>query len=237
MILEPQAVADLIGSLTGSLDARTADEGRSAFSGKDGKTRVGEALFSERLNLYSDPMHPEMPAAPATAEGIPASRLSLIKAGVLENLEYSRFWAQEKKRDATPGPVNYIMEGTRPPTSLDDMIEGMERGLVISRFWYVRLIDPPHDHADRAHPRRTVVGGEGPDSASGAQPAVQPERAGDAGAVERGSGRRGGATIAADGAGAEVVRLRLHVDLGRDLSGAAACRAGSPRWMMSGEGR
>ena len=57
VILEPQAVADLIGLLTGSLDARTADEGRSAFAGKDGKTRVGEALFSERLNLYSDPMH------------------------------------------------------------------------------------------------------------------------------------------------------------------------------------
>jgi predicted Zn-dependent protease len=142
VILEPQAVADLIGSLTGSLDARTADEGRSAFAGKDGKTRVGEALFSERLNLYSDPMHADMPGAPATVEGIPASRLSLIKAGVLENLDYSRFWAQEKKREATPGPVNYIMEGTRPPTSLDDMIAGMERGLVISRFWYVRLIDP-----------------------------------------------------------------------------------------------
>ena len=77
VILEPQAVADLIGFLTGSLDARTADEGRSAFSGKDGKTRVGEAMFNERLNLYSDPMHAELPSAPSTAEGIPASRLSL----------------------------------------------------------------------------------------------------------------------------------------------------------------
>ena len=86
VILEPQAVADLIGFLTNSFDARTADEGRSAFSAKDGKTRVGEALFSERLNLYSDPMHPELPAVPSTGEGIPASRLSLIKAGVLENL-------------------------------------------------------------------------------------------------------------------------------------------------------
>ena len=111
-------------------------------------------------------MHPEMPAAPATAEGIPASRLSLIKAGVLENLEYSRFWAQEKKREPTPGPVNYIMESTRPPASLDDMIKGMERGLVISRFWYVRLIDPRTHHAHRPDPRRPVVGREGPDSAS-----------------------------------------------------------------------
>ena len=115
VILEPQAVADLIGFLTNSFDARTADEGRSAFSAKDGKTRVGEALFNERLNLYSDPMHPELPAAPSTDEGIPASRLSLIKAGVLENLEYSRFWAQERKREPTPGPVNYILESTQPP--------------------------------------------------------------------------------------------------------------------------
>ena len=142
VILEPQAVADLLGFLTGSLDARTADEGRSAFSGKDGKTRVGEAIFNEKLNLYSDPLHPDMPATPSTAEGIPASRLSLIKAGVLENLGYSRFWAQEKKRDASPGPVNYILESTQAPTSMDDMIKGMARGLVISRFWYVRQVDP-----------------------------------------------------------------------------------------------
>ena len=142
VILEPQAVADLVGFLTNSFDARTADEGRSAFSAKDGKTRVGERLFSERINLYSDPMHAELPALPTTSEGIPASRLSLIKAGVLENLEYSRFWAEERKREPTPGPVNYILESSQPAVSIDDMIQGMERGLVISRFWYVRLVDP-----------------------------------------------------------------------------------------------
>ena len=61
---------------------------------------------------------------------------------MLENLEYSRFWAQERKREPTPGPVNYILESTQPPVPLDDMIKGMERGLLISRFWYVRLVDP-----------------------------------------------------------------------------------------------
>ena len=142
VILEPQAVADLIGFLTGSFDARTADEGRSAYSGKDGKTRVGEKLFNERLNLYSDPNHADLPAAPSTAEGIPATRLSIVKAGVLENLEYSRFWAQQRKREPSAGPVNYILEGSTPPVSMEEMIKGMERGLVISRFWYVRQIDP-----------------------------------------------------------------------------------------------
>jgi predicted Zn-dependent protease len=141
VILEPQAVADLIGFLAAAFDARTADEGRSAFSAKDGKTRVGERLFNERLNLYSDPMHAEMPATPATAEGVPATRLSLVKGGVVEHLVSQRYWAAQQKREASPGPVNYILEGTAPPVALDTMIAGMERGLVISRFWYVRLID------------------------------------------------------------------------------------------------
>ena len=141
VILEPQAVADLTGFLTGAFDARTADEGRSAFSAKDGKTRVGERLFNERLNLYSDPMHPEMPATPATVEGVPATRLSLVKGGVVEHLVSQRYWAEQQKREASPGPVNYILESTAAPVALDKMIEGMERGLLISRFWYVRLID------------------------------------------------------------------------------------------------
>jgi predicted Zn-dependent protease len=142
VILEPQAVADLLGFLANAFDARTADEGRSAFSAKDGKTRLGDALFSDRLNLYSDPMHPDLPAVPATDEGIPASRISLIKGGVLQNLEYSRLWAREQKREPTAGPVNYILESTQPPMPLDGMIKEMKRGLLISRFWYVRLVDP-----------------------------------------------------------------------------------------------
>jgi predicted Zn-dependent protease len=142
VILEPQAVGDLLGFLTNAFDARTADEGRSAFSGKDGKSHLGEKLFSERINLYSDPMHPELPAVPSTSEGIPASRLSLVRAGVLENFDYSRYWAGQRKRQPTPGPVNYILESSQPEVSMDDMIAGMARGLLISRFWYVRLVDP-----------------------------------------------------------------------------------------------
>ena len=142
VILEPQAVSDLVGFLTNALDARNADEGRSAFSGKDGKTRIGEAMFSDKINVYSDPMHAEMPAVPSTNEGIPAARVSLIKGGVLENLVYNRYWAAQKKVEPTAGPVNYIFESTQPPMSIDEMIKATPRGLLISRFWYVRLVDP-----------------------------------------------------------------------------------------------
>ena len=143
VILEPQAVADLLGFLVNAFDARLADEGRSAFSGgKDNKTRVGEKIVNERINLYSDPMHPDLPAVPATPEGIPAAKMPIITAGVLQNLDYSRYWAQQQKREPTPGPVNYIFQGADAVVSLDDMIKGMERGLLVSRFWYVRLVDP-----------------------------------------------------------------------------------------------
>ena len=140
VILEPQAVADLVGSMT-NFDARTADEGRSAFSGKDGRTRVGEKLFHESLNLYSDPAHPDLPVSPSTGEGIPASRLSLITNGTLENLAYSRYWANEKNVAPTAGPVNFVLETSGPVTPVEEMIGQTRRGLLISRFWYVRLID------------------------------------------------------------------------------------------------
>ena len=142
VVLESQAVADLIGFLASSLDARSAEEGRSAFAAKEGKTRVGEKMFSERINFYSDPLHAELPAVPATAEGIPAQRLPLITKGVLENLEYSRFWARERKREATAGPVNHILESSQPAVPVEQMVKEMKRGLLITRFWYVRLVDP-----------------------------------------------------------------------------------------------
>jgi predicted Zn-dependent protease len=142
VILESQAVADLMGFLVNAFDARTADEGRSAFSTKGGGTRVGEQLFHDRINLYSDPMHPEMPATPSTDEGVPAARVSLVKGGVVETLRYSPFWARERKRAPTPGPVNYIFESAQAATPIAEMIKGMKRGLLISRFWYVRLVDP-----------------------------------------------------------------------------------------------
>jgi predicted Zn-dependent protease len=142
VLLEPQAVADLLGFLTGSFDARTAEEGRSPFSAKDGTTRIGDTLLDERLSLYSDPMHAELPAVPATAEGVPASRLSLVRAGRLEQLVTTRFWAQERQVVPSAGPVNYILESAAPPASAAALLQGMSRGLLISRFWYVRLVDP-----------------------------------------------------------------------------------------------
>ena len=142
VILEPQAMADLLRPIELSFNARFADEGRSAFAAPGGKTRVGEKIFDERLNLYSDPWHPELPGSPAAPNGIPAQKFYLVRNGVLENLVYSRFWAKQKQKEPSPGAVNAILESSAPPASLDEMIRSTDRGLLVSRFFYLRFVDP-----------------------------------------------------------------------------------------------
>src|SRR5688572_14714351 len=141
-ILEPQAVADLVGFFAFNFDARSAEEGRSPFSAPDGKTKVGEKIFDERINIYSDPWHPELPGSQAAQSGLPAQKIYLVRNGVVENLIYSRFWAKQKGKEPTPGPVNSIIESAQPPVSLEDMIKSMDRGLLLGRFWYIRSLDP-----------------------------------------------------------------------------------------------
>jgi predicted Zn-dependent protease len=139
VILEAQAADDLIRF---GFDARSADEGRSPYSAPGGKTKLGEKIFDERINVLSDPWHPELPDSAAAQEGIPARKIHFVRNGVLENLHYSRYWAKEKGKEPTPGPVNTIVESSAPPVSVEDMIKATDRGLLVSRFWYIRVVDP-----------------------------------------------------------------------------------------------
>ena len=83
VVLEPQAVADLIPQLTGSLNARNTDEGRSAFSRRGGGTKVGEQIADARVTIYSDPTDPDLLAQPFDGEGMPIGRRVWIENGVL----------------------------------------------------------------------------------------------------------------------------------------------------------
>jgi predicted Zn-dependent protease len=142
VVLEPQAVADLLGGFTFGFDARRAEEGRSPYSALGGKTKLGEKIFDERINLLSDPWSAELPGSQSAQAGIPARKIYLVKEGRLENLIYSRFWAKQKQVEPTPGPVNTILEPTGKTFSVEEMIASTERGLLISRFWYIRSTDP-----------------------------------------------------------------------------------------------
>lgn len=141
-ILEPQAVADLLGFFAFNFDARSAEEGRSPFSAPGGKTKLGEKIFDERINIYSDPWHPELPGSQSAQAGLPAQKIYLVRNGVLENLTYSRFWAKQKGKEPSAGPVNSIIESSQAPASVDEMIKSMDRGLLLGRFWYIRGVDP-----------------------------------------------------------------------------------------------
>src|ERR1041385_6931943 len=139
VILEAQAADDLIRL---GFDARSADEGRSPYSAPGGKTKLRQHVFDERINFYSDPWHPELPTSPVAQDGIPAQKMFFVRNGVLENLHYSRYWAHEKGKQPTPGPVNSILESSGPTHSVEEMIASMKRGLLVSRFWYIRGVDP-----------------------------------------------------------------------------------------------
>jgi predicted Zn-dependent protease len=72
-------------------------------------------------------------------DGRPQQPVTWIEKGVLKNLAYSRYWADQKKKDAVPPPSGIIMQGTEQ--SLEDLIKGTEKGVLVTRFWYIRMVD------------------------------------------------------------------------------------------------
>jgi predicted Zn-dependent protease len=141
VILEPQAVGSLAGFIFGALQARAADEGRSFFTRPGGGTRIGERLLDARVSLVSDPDDPRLFSAPFSGEGLPNRRMVWFDSGVLQNLVYDRYWAQQQKVEPTGfSGGSFVMSGG--DTTIDRMIAGTERGLLVTRFWYMRAVDP-----------------------------------------------------------------------------------------------
>jgi predicted Zn-dependent protease len=141
VILEAQGVADLMGNLGFMFNARNAEEGRSVFSLPGGKTKLGEKMFDEKVTIYSDPWNAELPGSQSAQGGIPAQRITMVNKGVVENLTYNRYWAKQKGKEPTPGPVNTIFETSGPTNSIEEMIKSTERGILVGRFWYIRGTD------------------------------------------------------------------------------------------------
>ena len=140
VILEPAASADLLRNMFRSLNARSADEGRSFMSAPDGKNKIGEKIVDERVNIYSDPLNPEVPTATWNGEGQPIKKTSWIENGVVKNLAYDRFWAKEKGVEPVPFPSNAIMTGG--DASLEELIKSTKKGILVTRLWYIRSVDP-----------------------------------------------------------------------------------------------
>jgi len=140
VILEPAAGMVLLEQLIFNLDARQAEEGRSFLSKADGKTKQGEKIVDERVTIYSDPHNADLPTSVWTGDGRPQEKINWINKGVVENLYYSRYWAQKKNVKAIPGPDSFIMNGGT--STLEDLIKSTEKGVLVTKLWYIRSVDP-----------------------------------------------------------------------------------------------
>ncbi|GLR17519.1 TldD/PmbA family protein [Portibacter lacus] len=140
VILEPAASIGLLGNMFRSFNARSADEGRSFMAKEGGGNKLGERIVDERVNVYSDPFNEIVPTSTWTGDGFPRKKIDWLENGVVKNLSYSRFWADKKGVDPVPFPRNAIMEGG--DASLEDLIKDTKKGILVTRLWYIRGVDP-----------------------------------------------------------------------------------------------
>jgi predicted Zn-dependent protease len=153
VVLEPTAAADIIRLIAGGFSGRNTEEGRTFLSKKGGGTMLGEKLFPDFVTLRSDPFDPRQPSSPWTGDLLPARAMTWVDKGVVKNLSYDRYWATKTGKEPTPGPGGFggggrgggggggsiQMDGS--DTSLEALIGGVERGLLITHFWYIRGVN------------------------------------------------------------------------------------------------
>jgi predicted Zn-dependent protease len=134
MVLEPQAVADLIPFLAWSLSARQSDEGLTVFTGRDGRQVTGER-FTMRSEVTG-----ELRGVPFSEEGAASEDTAWIERGVLENQPCDRYWASKTGRKPLFIPGTLLIDGGSG--SLEDLVEGISgQALLFRRFWYIRFVD------------------------------------------------------------------------------------------------
>lgn len=145
-ILEPPAVLDLVGFLFYDFAGTCVHDQRSCFTG-----RMGKKLFGENISIWDDVYHPLQLGPPFDGEGMPRQRVRLVDGGIPINLVYSRATAKQMQAKPTghgfslpsedgEAPFNLVFSGGN--TSTEEMIRSTERGLLITRLWYIREVDP-----------------------------------------------------------------------------------------------
>lgn len=140
VILEPEAAVELIRNMMFNMDARAADEGRSFLATSGGGTRVGQKLLDESVTIISDPANADVPRSGWGGDGRPLERTVWFENGVVRNMSYSRYWAEKQGKPPVSGPANIIMSGGSE--SLEELIKGTQRGILVTRLWYIRTVDP-----------------------------------------------------------------------------------------------
>jgi PmbA protein len=146
VILEPAAVLDLVGFLFYDFAATAIADKRSCFSG-----RVGKTILGKNITITDDAYHAHQLGAPFDGEGMPRQKVVLVDRGEVKNLVYSRRSAKQAGTKPTghgfalpneygEAPMNLVVEGGK--TSIEEMIASTENGLLVTRLWYIREVDP-----------------------------------------------------------------------------------------------
>ena len=140
VIMEPAATSDLLVFMMNGFDARNTDEGRSFLSKQGGKNRLGDKLFDQQVNIWTDPWDKDVPVLPWDDNMLPRERIALVKDGRINALDYSRFWAKKQGQRAVGTAGNIIMGGTGKST--EELIASTKKGVLVTRTWYIRMVDP-----------------------------------------------------------------------------------------------
>ena len=146
VILEPAAVLDLVGFLFYDFAATAVQDKRSCLN-----DRMGKQLFGKNIGITDDVLHPLQKGAPFDGEGMPRQKVLLVDHGVPKNLVYSRASARAARRKPTghgfalpneygEAPMNLVLSGG--DSSVDKMVASTDRGLLVTRLWYIREVDP-----------------------------------------------------------------------------------------------
>jgi predicted Zn-dependent protease len=146
VILEPAAVLDLVGFLFYDFAATALEDKRSCLN-----DRMGKPLFGRNISIFDDVYHPLQQGAPFDGEGLPRQRVLLVDHGIPKNLVYSRASAKKARKPPTghgfplpneygEAPMNLVFGGG--DSSLQKMIASTDRGLLVTRLWYIREVDP-----------------------------------------------------------------------------------------------
>ena len=140
VILEPVATAVMAGALVGQMNARRAMEGRSYLSAPEGETKKGQRLVAPLVTIETDPLRPEVPGGAWAGEQLPARPTTWYRDGVVETLQFDRYWAGKNGVEPVPGSTNLAMRGEE--RSLEELIAETDRAVLVTRFWYIRTLNP-----------------------------------------------------------------------------------------------
>ncbi len=158
VILEPAAVLDITGFMFWDFGGLAVLDQRSFLN-----DRVGQKLFGANINIWDDANHPLQSGSPFDGEGVRRERVQLVKNGVVERLVYARSSVKKMQASEHAGkvglieptghgfplpnevgeaPMNIVFESPAKPPTMEQMIASTERGILVTRLWYIREVDP-----------------------------------------------------------------------------------------------